>query len=306
MGTFRQQLVFLLSLLVFAHAMEKEGRSHYIEDTEKHHHVANGTEAATKEVGTSRKNPFSGLGNMLGAFGGGSSSAAAGGSSSAPGGTSPVLSLQQGLQGIQNMQRFIVKLQSIMKHPFSFRGVSDTMATLTGLLAAVGGGYLTYVSMVALFGNMMDPQNTAHQYAYSAPPHQYAPPQHLNLAASHQVPAYNRRQSNSDSSNFFFGSYDIGKMLKSVTNFNYPEASFQLLRIKEESCKQRAVCEFEKFLAKKGIASVILKGVSKKIPGMEKYLDAAYRGLANEDCGYAFNSCPYTLGQSVLRSIGLN
>lgn len=160
-----------------------------------------------------------------------------------------------------------------MKVPFSFRGVTDSMATLTGLLAAVGGGYLTYVTMVGLFGSMMDPTNTAYQHAFSAPPHQYAPPQHLNLnnipggsaqaAASQQYvqysQGYNRRQENHGG--LFWGSYDLGKMYQTVTNFNYPEASFKLLRIKDESCKQRAVCEFEKFLAKKGIASVILKGV---------------------------------------------
>lgn len=153
-----------------------------------------------------------------------------------------------------------------MGHPFSFRGLSDTMATMTGLLAAVGGGYLTYVSMVALFGSMMDPNNAAYQTAYSAPPHQYAPPpQHLNLAGG--VPAhqgghqgYNRRQSEG-SSGLFFGSYDIGKLFHQMTAINYPEASFKLLRVKDESCKQRMVCELEKYLAKKGIASVILKGV---------------------------------------------
>lgn len=45
---------------------------------------------------------------------------------------------------------------------------------------------------------------------------------------------------------------------------------------------------------------------SKKITGMEKYLDAAYRGIANEDCSYAFSACPQSLGQSLLRSVGLN
>lgn len=244
-------------------------------------------------------------GGLLGMLGGGGGSSS--GSSSSSGGGSGGLSLQNGLKGLQTIQRFISRLQNVMGHPFSFRGVTDTMASLTGLLAAVGGGYLTYVSMVALFGSMLDPQNTAYQHAYPAPPHHYAPPQHLNIqpGAGPASQGYNRRQSEAGSG-LYFGSYDIGKALQSLTSINYPEASFKLLRIKEDACKQRAVCEFEKFLAKKGVASVILKGVSKKIPGMEKYLDAAYRGLANEDCSYAFSACPFTLGQSLLRSVGLN
>lgn len=234
----------------------------------------------------------------LGGLGGGSSQSTSSGS--APGGTSISMSMQQGLKGIQAIQKFMQRFQST----FSFRGVSDTMATITGLLAAVGGGYLTYVSMVSMFGSMMDPHNTAYQHAYSAPPHHYVP---NPSGGGAQIPAgYNRRQSTDGSSNFYFGSLDLGKLLHSVTHYNYPEASFKLLRIKDETCKQRAVCEFEKFLARKGVASVILKGVSKKITGMEKYLDAAYRGLANEDCGYAFSSCPYTLGQTMLRSVGLS
>lgn len=57
------------------------------------------------------------------------------------------------------------------------------------------------------------------------------------------------------------------------------------------------------------IASLIYYSLfpfSKKITGMEKYLDAAYRGIANEDCSYAFSACPQSLGQSLLRSVGLN
>ncbi|XP_035221853.1 uncharacterized protein LOC118194759 [Stegodyphus dumicola] len=292
------QAVFLLVLSTALLACATEKPTHSLNET-----------ALSKETLSHRKerlNVLSNIGSgLLGAFSGGSQSS--GGSSSAPGGTSPALGIQQGLKGIQTLQKFVSRFQSVMKVPFSFRGVSDTMASLTGLLAAVGGGYLTYVTMVALFGSMMDPHNTAYQHAFSAPPHQYAPPQHLNVNGPVGAAAggYNRRQS-SDSSNFYFGSYDVGKMFNSITSFNYPEASFKLLRIKDEACKQRAVCEFEKFLAKKGIASVILKGVSKKITGMEKYLDAAYRGLANEDCSYAFSSCPFTLGQTLLRSIGLS
>ncbi|GFX20231.1 uncharacterized protein TNCV_1437911 [Trichonephila clavipes] len=281
--------VILLSAILLAEATEN---SHSVNET------------STKEIAVNRKerlNVLSNLGGgLLGVFGGGSQGSGSGSS----GGTSSALSIQQGLKGLQSIQKFISRLQNVMGHPFSFRGVSDTMATMTGLLAAVGGGYLTYVSMVALFGSMLDPHNTAYQHAYSAPPHQYAPPQHV-LNGIPAAQGYNRRQS-TESSGLYFGSHDIGKMFRSVTDFNYPEASFKLLRIKDESCKQRAVCEFEKFLAKKGIASVILKGVSKKITGMEKYLDAAYRGLANEDCSYAFSSCPYTLGQILLKSVGLS
>ncbi|KAF8792373.1 uncharacterized protein LOC129969254 [Argiope bruennichi] len=286
----------LLTTFLLAHATEKSPSTN---------------ETSTKEVAINRKerlNPLSslsgGLLNLLGGGGGGGQ-----GSGSSSGGTSPGLSIQNGLKGIQSIQKFVSKFQNIMGHPFSFRGVSDTMATMTGLLAAVGGGYLTYVSMVALFGSLMDPQNTAYQHAYPSPPYQYAPPQHINVnglqASASASQGYNRRQS-TDSSGLYFGSHDIGKMFRSVTNFNYPEASFKLLRIKDEACKQRAVCEFEKFLAKKGVASVILKGVSKKITGMEKYLDAAYRGLANEDCSYAFSACPYSFGQMVLKSVGLS
>ncbi|XP_015929858.1 uncharacterized protein [Parasteatoda tepidariorum] len=295
--------IFLLSTTLLVQANEKPQKS------------TNETISATKEEVSNRKerlNVLSNLGGgligLLGGGGGGSSGGSQG--SSATGGTnSPALSITQGLKGIQNIQKFISRFQNVMGAPFSFRGVSDTMATLTGLLAAVGGGYLTYVSMVALFGSMMDPNNAAYQHAYSAPPHQYAPPpQHLNI---HGVPSaaggaagYNRRQS--DSSSLYFGSYDLGKMFQSVTNFNYPEGAFKMLRVKDEACKQRAVCEFERYLAKKGVASVILKGVSKKITGMERYIDAAYRGIANEDCSYAFSACPYSLGQTLLKSIGLN
>ncbi|KAG8190671.1 hypothetical protein JTE90_001280 [Oedothorax gibbosus] len=269
--------------------------------------AANETSAKSTEMTTVRKEQRLNLGGgLIGLFGGGQQSG--GDSSSSSTGLSGI---QQGLKGIQSIQKFIQRLQNIMGHPFSFRGLSDTMATMTGLLAAVGGGYLTYVSMVALFGSMMDPQNQAYQTAFSAPPHQYAPPpQHLNLAGG--VPAhqghqgYTRRQSSEGGSGLFFGSYDIGKMFQQITSINYPEASFKLLRVKDEACKQRMVCEVEKYLAKRGVASVILKGVSKKIPGMEKYLDAAYRGLANEDCSYAFSACPLTLGQTLLRSVGLN
>ncbi|GBM72983.1 hypothetical protein AVEN_35098-1, partial [Araneus ventricosus] len=184
-------------------------------------HSANAT--STKEVAINRKerlNPLAGLSggllNLLGSGGGQGSGSSSGGSGSG-------LSLQNGLKGIQSIQKFVSRFQNIMGHPFSFRGVSDTMATMTGLLAAVGGGYLTYVSMVALFGSMMDPQNTAYQHAYSSPPYQYAPPQHINAnglhAAASSPQGYNRRQS-SDSSGLYFGSHDIGKMFRSVTNFN--------------------------------------------------------------------------------------
>lgn len=256
--------ILLLSLLVVASASENSEQSI-------------GNETVSSKEGTNRKerlNVFGGLSNgLLGVLGGGggSSGASGGSGSSATGGQSTGLTtLQQGLKGIQSIQKLIARFQDAMKVPFSFRGVTDTMTTLTGMLAAVGGGYLTYVTMVALFGSMLDPSNTAYQHAYSAPPHQYAPPQHIlnnlqgaasapGISAAH-VQGYNRRQSH-DQGNFYFGSYDLGKMYKTVTNFNYPEASFKLLRIKDESCKQRAVCEFEKFLAKKGVASVILKGV---------------------------------------------
>ena len=232
-------------------------------------HVANETMSAKEGISNrkERLNVFGGLSNgLLGVLGGGGGSSGSSGSSSGSSSTS-LSTVQQGLKGIQSIQKFVSKFQEIMKVPFSFRGVSDTMTTLTGLLAAVGGGYLTYVTMVGLFGSMMDPTNTAYQHAFSAPPHQYAPPQHLNLnniqgvqaAASSHSQGYNRRQENHGG--LFWGSYDLGKMYQTVTNFNYPEASFKLLRIKDEACKQRAVCEFEKFLAKKGIASVILKGV---------------------------------------------
>lgn len=259
MENFRLSAVLLLSFLVLIHASEKAQEA-----------PSNETMPVSSKEGLSnrkeRLNVLGGLSNgLLGVFGGsgGSSSSA----SDAPGGTSTSLSIQQGLKGIQQIQKFIARFQDVMKVPFSFRGLTDSMATMTGLLAAVGGGYLTYVTMVALFGSMLDPQNTAYQHAFSAPPHQYAPPQHLNLhniqipgAQGAQVQGYNRRQS-SEHGSLYWGSYDLGKMYQTVTNFNYPEASFKLLRIKDESCKQRAVCELEKFLAKKGIASVILKGV---------------------------------------------
>lgn len=246
-------LVLLLSACVLADSVEKDATP--------------ANETVSSKEGTSlrkeRLNVFSGLSNgLIGLMGSGSSSSSS--SSSAPGGTSPSLSIQQGLKGIQSLQKFVSRFQSVMKVPFSFRGVTDSMATMTGLLAAVGGGYLTYVTMVALFGSMLDPSNTAYQHAYSAPPHQYAPPQHYNFqvqgGSQGQVQGYNRRQSN-EQGTLYWGSYDLGKMYHAVTNFNYPEASFKLLRIKDEACKQRAVCEFEKFLAKKGVASVILKGV---------------------------------------------
>lgn len=258
MKHFKLVSLLLISLFMLISANEKDHKDHTP--------AANET-VSSKEGGSNRKerlNVLSGLSNgLLGLMGnnGGSSS----GSSSAPGGTSPSLSIQQGLKGIQSLQKFVSRFQDVVKVPFSFRGVTDGMATMTGLLAAVGGGYLTYVTMVALFGSMLDPSNTAYQHAFSAPPHQYAAPQHLlnNIqlqGSPAQVQGYNRRQSN-DHGNLYWGSYDLGKIYQTVTNFNYPEASFKLLRIKDESCKQRAVCEFEKFLAKKGVASVILKGV---------------------------------------------
>lgn len=221
---------------------------------------------------------------------------------SSQGGTpTGIQTIQQGIKGIKALQKFVSKLSGVIRLPFSFRGVSDTMATITGLLAAIGGGYLTYVSMVALFGNTLGPEG-------AVPIH----PQPLDPAAAAayygqvgQIPQtgpYRRRSGSS----LHFGSLDLGKVYESIRKYDFPEASFKMLRIKDDICKQRAVCEFEKFLAKKGIASVILKGVSRKITGMEKYLDAAYRGIANEDCAYAFSTCPHSLGQSLLRSIGLS
>lgn len=257
MTLIRTLAIFVLALFVLVDATEKDTPA------------ANET-VSSKEGTSNRKerlNVLSGLSNgLIGLMGNGGGSSSSGSSS---GGTSGSLSIQQGLKGIQSLQKFVSRFQSVMKVPFSFRGVTDSMATMTGLLAAVGGGYLTYVTMVALFGSMLDPTNTAYQHAYSAPPHQYAPPQHYNLnnlqgqggsIQGAQIQGYNRRQSN-DQGSLYWGSYDLGKMYQAVTNFNYPEASFKLLRIKDEACKQRAVCEFEKFLAKKGVASVILKGV---------------------------------------------
>ncbi|XP_067118200.1 uncharacterized PE-PGRS family protein PE_PGRS10-like isoform X2 [Centruroides vittatus] len=137
--------------------------------------------------------------------------------------------------------------------------LNEVLGTMTGVLAAVGGGYLLYVAMVAAYGNVL-----GQQY-------------HL---AGHR-----------SSENFF----------EKISSLDYPELVFDWLKVEDEQCKTKMVCQLHSFLSQNGLPAVALDGLSRKIPGMKKYIKAARRGAKNQSC---HNSCPLSFTQIFLRAFG--
>ncbi|XP_023233157.1 uncharacterized protein LOC111632861 [Centruroides sculpturatus] len=177
---------------------------------------------------------FGNLGNFGGSNSGGSSS---GGSDS---GSSNSLGLSNLFEGATSR-------------------LNEVLGTMTGVLAAVGGGYLLYVAMVAAYGNVL-----GQQY-------------HL---AGHR-----------SSENFF----------EKISSLDYPELVFDWLKVEDEQCKTKMVCQLHSFLSQNGLPAVALDGLSRKIPGMKKYIKAARRGAKNQSC---HNSCPLSFTQIFLRAFG--
>ncbi|XP_064454820.1 uncharacterized protein LOC135366098 [Ornithodoros turicata] len=178
--------------------------------------------------------------------------------------------------------------------------VRSIMSTATGMLAAVGGGFLLYNGLLAILGEdplsrfpIFEQLESQRRYPYGVPPYAYY--------TGYSVDSANVQRR----SDVGKPSKSLRQLMKALGEVDFPERMFQWLRVYDDSCKQRTVCEFEQFLTTKGIAGLVLNFLSPQIPGMHKYTGAISRGLRNENCGVAYRGCPESLGQRLLKLIGL-
>ncbi|XP_022239423.1 uncharacterized protein LOC111085393 isoform X2 [Limulus polyphemus] len=198
---------------------------------------------------------------------------------------------------LPSQSRIITKLLGLGLGVEAINSVYELLSTATGVLAAIGGGYLLHVLLVAIFGETF---GLTTGYHYGIPTYSYAGP--LN-------PLYYDPHRHSEKTSRYnlwkFPVFDLQKFLGAITSQDYPERSFRMLGIKEKKCKERAICELEQFFHKIGIPEVILKNLSFKIPGMEKYTAAISRGLYKEECWKSYLKCSSSLGQMMKKAVGL-
>ncbi|EEC09322.1 hypothetical protein IscW_ISCW019464 [Ixodes scapularis] len=174
--------------------------------------------------------------------------------------------------------------------------VRVALAKVTGLLAAVGAGFLLYNGLLASQGER--PLSRFPGPLYQAGWDERWPGLVLK-----------RRQGSSSNgspgASAGTGGGNVQRLLRTLAAVNYPEQLFQVLRVYDQTCKQRVVCEVHQFLASKGSAGFLLTLLSPQVPGMSKYRGASAKGLRNENCAFAFRGCPDSLGQRLLKIIGL-
>ncbi|CAN7997710.1 unnamed protein product, partial [Ixodes hexagonus] len=176
--------------------------------------------------------------------------------------------------------------------------VKVALAKVTGLLAAVGAGFLLYNGMLAGLGER--------------PLSRFPGPLH-QAGWDERWPGlvFKRRQGGSSSASggpgviSWTSGGDVQRLLRALAAVDYPERLFHWLHVHDQACKQRVVCEVHQFLASKGSTGLLLTLLSPQVPGMSKYRGASANGLRNENCAFVFRGCPESLGQRLLKIIGL-
>ncbi|XP_076311273.1 uncharacterized protein LOC143225531 [Tachypleus tridentatus] len=198
---------------------------------------------------------------------------------------------------LPSQNRIITKLLGLGVGVEAVNTIYNALSTATGVLAAIGGGYLLHVLLVAIFGETF---GLTTGYHYGIPTYSYAG----SLNPLYYDP--HRKSEKAFRYNLWkFPVFDFQNFLGTITSQDYAERSFRMLGIKEKKCKERAICEFEQFFRKIGIPGVILKSLSFKIPGMEKYSAAISRGLYKEECWKSYLKCSSSLGQMMKKAVGL-
>ncbi|XP_028967527.1 uncharacterized protein LOC114828265 [Galendromus occidentalis] len=215
--------------------------------------------------------------------------------------------------------------------------MSALLNTVSGGLAAVGGGFLLYATMLGMFGEnflngapglppLGSPLGAATLGHPGGPIAGYpgvlpdAPDQNLDKGLP-RIPGYPPIQKRNGE---WIQPRGIPQLrveevkmlrqamepfmstLRSLKEVDYPEQIFRVLHVDDFECKQRTICEIEQYLAGKGVAGFLLNFLSPRIPGMDKYHNAIATALRHQNCGVVFRSCPETIGQRLLRIIGIH
>ncbi|OQR70053.1 hypothetical protein BIW11_11884 [Tropilaelaps mercedesae] len=230
---------------------------------------------------------------------------------------------------------------------YGFNGagaMSALLNTVSGGLAAVGGGFLLYATMVGIFGENFynnlsglppagGPGGLFGGFPGQTPPSTVVPDPLQDLTAqsssqtlTYALPGYPPVQKRTGESETLFNPRNLNSVpklrasevrllrqamepffssLRSLHEIDFPEEIFRVLNVREFECKQKTICEIEQYISSKGVAGFILNFFSPRIPGMDKYQSAITTALRHQNCGIVYRSCPETLGQRLLRIIGV-
>ncbi|XP_022255423.1 uncharacterized protein LOC106470297 [Limulus polyphemus] len=194
--------------------------------------------------------------------------------------------------------RILSKLLGLGFGAGAVNSIYNFFSTATGILAAIGGGYLLHVLFVAIFGETF---GLTTGYQYGIPSYSYA-----GTVDPVYYDPYQRSNKELRHNSLKLPSFDLQKFLGALSSINYPENAFGVLGIKGKECKEKTVCELEQFIHKaKLLPRTILKNLSYKIPGMKKYDSAISRGLTEEDCSTIYSKCSLSLRHMIMNSTGL-
>jgi len=140
--------------------------------------------------------------------------------------------------------------------------LNGILATVTGVLAAMGGSYL------------LSSKQSNRRY--------YPTMENYPAELMHLKPTV-----------FDTWDWDTNKITNMIARLDVPETSFQLMGMnREDGCRQRTICEIEQYLKGKGISPTILEAISNKIPGMKRYSRAISHGIKEKDCSFYYSICP--------------